>query len=154
MRCCRMTFLSRPADRRINWSPIIGLPDVWCATLETAYRAEAGLSAVLHCVRPEDDKISIRVHLRFGPVIAYWTTEHLVDPWQEEGPAYCPTPNDRRFSPPLQEIYPSTWIASLAPPSLPETGESKWRHFEIVSSDAIFHVISTGKLEAASYIEV
>ncbi|MBK8271509.1 MAG: hypothetical protein IPK89_00430 [Sphingomonadales bacterium] len=149
-----MTFLSRPADRRINWSPIIGLPDVWCATLETAYRAETGLSTILHCVRPDEDKVSIRIHLRFGKVLAYWTTEHLVDPWQEDGPAYRPLPNSPRFSPPFQEVYPSTWVASLAPPILPATGDPNWRHFEIVSSDAIFHVISTGKLEAASYIKV
>lgn len=150
-----MTFLSRPADRRINWSPIAELPDVWCATLETAYRAETGLSAILHCVRPDENKVSVRILLRFGPVLAYWNTENIVDPWQEDGLAFGLQSRSPRFSPPFQEIHPSTWLASLLPASQPVSEASKeWRHFEIVSSDAIFHVISTGKLDAASYLKV
>jgi len=150
-----MTFLSRPADRRINWSPIPELPDVWCATLETAYRAETGLSAILHCVRPDEKKVSIRILLRFGPVLAYWNTENIVDPWQDDGLAFDLQSSSPRFSSPFQEIQPSTWLASLLPASQPLSAASRqWRHFEIISSDTIFHVISTGKLDAASYIRI
>lgn len=147
----RMSFLSRPSDKRMRWDAVPGLPEVWCATVETAFRAEEGLSAFLYCARPDEDKVSVRVHLRFGPVPAFWMTEHLVDPWQE-GPASCPTSTNMSLSLPLLEVRPSSWLASFAPGHLPEPQGSEWRHFEIVSSDAIFHVISTGRLELAYFI--
>jgi hypothetical protein len=77
-------------------------------------------------------------------------TEHLVDPWQE-GPAACPTQGNTGLSLPLLEVRHSSWLASFAPDRLPEPPESEWRHFEIVSSDAIFHVVSTGRLDLAYY---
>lgn len=146
-----MTFLSRPSDKRVRWDAVPDLPEVWCATVETAFRAEEGLSAFLYCARPDEDKVSIRVHLRFGPVPAFWMTEHLVDPWQD-GPAPCPTSANAGFSPPLLEVRPSSWLASFAPGRLPDPPGSAWRHFEIVSSDAIFHVISTGRLDLAYFV--
>lgn len=149
-----MTFMSRLSDQRTRWNPVAGLPDVWCATLETAYRPDAGLSLFLHCVRPDENKVSVRIHLKFGPVPAFWTTEHLVDPWQEDGPAFCTAADNPRLSPPLLEIWPSSWLASFAHDRLPDPPGSDWRHFEIVSSDASFHVISTGKLDEAYYVRV
>lgn len=149
-----MSFLSPPADRRLDWRPLAGLPDVWCATLETAYRAETGLSALLHCVRPEESKVSIHIHLRFGPVLAFCTTEHIVDPWQDDGASFSSGPISPRFCPPLQEVHPSSWLESLTQDAAAEKDGTDWRHFEIVSSDAVFHVISSGKLEAASYFEI
>lgn len=146
-----MSFLSRPSDNRVRWDAVPGLPEVWCATVETAYRTDDGLSAFLYCARPDEDKVSIRIHLRFGQVPAFWTTEHLVDPWQE-GPASCPTTANASLSLPLLEVRPSSWLASFAPGRLPEPQGSEWRHFEIVSSDAIFHVISTGRLDLAYFI--
>ena len=151
MRCWGMSFLSRPSDQRVRWNPVPNLPEVWCATLETAYRSDDGLSAFLHCARPDEDKVSIRVHLRFGPVPAFWMTEHIVDPWQA-GPASCPTVGNAKLSVPLLEVRPSSWLASLAPGRLPEPPGSELRHFEIISSDAIFHVIGTGELDVAYFI--
>ncbi len=146
----RMSFLRRPSDQRVPWDAVPNLPEVWCATVETAFRAEEGLSAFLYCARPDEDKVSIRIHLRFGLVPAFWMTEHLVDPWQE-GPAACPTQGNTGLSLPLLEVRHSSWLASFAPDRLPEPPESEWRHFEIVSSDAIFHVVSTGRLDLAYY---
>lgn len=146
-----MSFLSRPTDQRVAWQPVANLPEVWCATLETAYQPEDGLSAFLYCAQPDEDKVSIRIHLRFGPVPAFWMTEYLVDPWQE-GPAAVATRANPNLSLPLLEVRPSSWLASFAPNRLPQPPGSEWRHFEIVSSDTIFHVVSTGKLDLAYFI--
>ncbi len=149
-----MTFLFRPADLRTSWAPIPGLPEVWCATLETAHLPDGGLSAILHCVRPNETKVSIRIHLHFGHVLACWSTEQIIDPWQDDVWALFPMAHPPRSCPPLQEISPSAWIKAIADDPTHQSGASKWRHFEIASSDTVLHVISAGKLQAASFVEV
>lgn len=148
-----MAFLSRPTDTRVGWAPVANLPDVWCATLETAWSSDEGLSVFLYCVRPNEAKASIRIHLRFGTVPAFWMTEHLVDPWAD-GPAVSPVPGNAEFTPPLLEVRPSSWLASFAHGRLPDPAEGEWRHFEMVSSDAILHVISTGRLDVAYFVTI
>ena len=148
-----MTFASHLSDDRVRWDPVADLPEVWCATLETAYKPESGLSAFLHCVRSNQQKVSIRVHLRFGKVPAYWQTEDHRDPWQKN-PVSRPTLIDATQSLPLLEVRPSSWLASFAPGLLPERSGLEWRHFEIVSCDSIFHVVSTEELTTGYFIDV
>lgn len=148
-----MSFASRLSDDRVRWDPVASLPEVWCATLETAYNPGNGLSAFLHCVRPDERKVSIRIHLRFGAAAAYWKTEDHVDPWLR-GSAPRPTLDNSSHSRPLLEVSPSSWLASFAPGLLPERSGLQWRHFEIVSSDAIFHVVSTEELTTGYFIDV
>ena len=100
-----MGIASPLSENRVRRDPVAVLPEVWCATLETAYRPGNGLSAFLHCVRPDELEVSIRVHLRFGMVPAYWRTEDHVDPWlssSELRPKLC---NAKRCLP-LLEVHP------------------------------------------------
>jgi hypothetical protein len=153
MSCRPMVFAEHPSDDRIRWNPVADLPEVWCATLETAYKPGRGLSAFLHCVRANEQKVSIRVHLRFGVVPVYWKTEDHRDPWQPD-PVARPALAKPSQSLPLLEVRSSSWLASFAPGLLPERSGLEWRHFEIVSSDAIFHVISTKELTTGYFINV
>ncbi len=148
-----MRIASPLPDDRVRWDPVAGLPEVWCATLETAYRPGSGLSAFLHCVRPDELEVSIRVHLRFGMVPAYWRTEDHVDPWLSSS-ELRPKLGNTRQNLPLLEVHPSSWLSSFAPGLLPERSGLQWRHFEIVSSDAIFHVVSTEELTTGYFIDV
>lgn len=153
MSCRRMVFASHLSDDRVRWNPVADLPEVWCATLETSYKPGSGLSAFLHCVRAHEQKVSIRVHLRFGMVPAYWKTEDHRDPWQGN-PVLRPNLANANQNLPLLEVRPSSWLASFAPGLLPERSGLEWRHFEIVSSDAIFHVVSTEELTTGYFIDV
>jgi hypothetical protein len=104
-------------------------------------------------VRPDDRKVSIRVHLRFGQVAAWWRTEDHVDPWLRDS-APAERLSQQQHDMPLVEVQESTWLASLAAETLPKPRGLQWRHFEIVSSDAIFHVIGTEERTTGYFIEV